>query len=340
MTDFKKNIVSSDLLVRDVYKLMDSVEKKILIVQEDGVIIGTITDGDIRRSLIKDASGGVKLHEVANRNFIQFSPEEVGKARALVGSGRHRYIPIIDKSGKLHDIESSHTPVANNKDYAGLIMAGGRGLRLMPFTADTPKPMLLVSGKPILEHILEKYINAGVLKIYISVNYLSEKIVDYFGDGRAWGLDLHYIFDGEPRGTMGPLNSINIKSREHLIVINGDVLTDLNLDTLIAFHRREQEDAVICGVKYIHSVPFGVLALDGDYLKEIQEKPVMKYLVNGGAYVFGRELLNKIDIPEKIDAPELIQELINSGVKIRVFPLHESWVDIGNPEELARVRNK
>jgi dTDP-glucose pyrophosphorylase len=340
MSEFLLNIIDEATPVSELSKIMELVQKKLLLVSIKGRIVGCITDGDIRRTLLKEIPNVESVLEIANRDFCKMLPNEILKAIRLTKSGVHRYIPLIDEYGRLVDIVGGYYSVQKNDNYTVLIMAGGRGLRLMPLTEETPKPMLQIMGKPIIHHIVESYIDAGITDIYISVNYLKEKIMEYFEDGRTFGANIIYLEELEPGGTIGSLAMINKKIKNNLIVINGDVITSLPIRNLVEFHKIHDDDMIMCVAPYDYTIPFGVIDVNNGYLTSVTEKPILRKYINAGVYLFSNVILNSLDIQNKMDAPELINILIKKGIKPRVFPLHESWHDVGSHEQLAMLTGR
>lgn len=337
MSKCNLNIVDDDTPVKKLPSLMESLDKKILLVSSRGNIIGSITDGDIRRSLLNENLSLGRAVDIANKNFCKMLPRDIEKAARLTKNGMHRYIPLIDENNQLREIVGGYYTAQKNANYAALIMAGGRGVRLMPLTEHTPKPMLQIMGKPILQYIVESFVEAGITEIYISVNYLKEKIIDHFEDGTSFGANIQYLQEAEPSGTIGCLRMINKELNNNLIVINGDVIMGLQLRRLIEFHELNDAEITICAAPYEYQIPFGVVDVEGDYLTAVTEKPIIKKYINAGVYLFGKNMLNKLDVKAKMDAPELINTLLEKGVKPVVFPLHESWYDIGSHEQLSKL---
>lgn len=216
-------------------------------------------------------------------------------------------------------------------------MAGGLGKRLRPYTENCPKPMLPVGGKPMLEILLEQCIDSGFRKFYISVNYLKDQIIDYFGDGNAWGVSIDYLLENEPLGTAGSLQLIPDKLKEPLLVMNGDVLTRLNPSQLLRFHIEHQAAATLCVREYTTTIPFGVVQTNGVELAGFAEKPSYRELVNAGVYVIDPLLIPLLPPHQKTDMPTLLQNAQKAGHHVAVCPIHEYWIDVGNPDALNKA---
>lgn len=312
----------------------------VLVIDKKGKLLGTISDGDIRRNLIVGNSLKTKVTEIMNKNFISLD-EDYSKQNILeiMRIKDINQIPIIDKDGKVFDIVLLRELIKNTKNYDNpvLIMAGGIGSRLMPFTENCPKPMLKVGEKPILEILLERLIENGFRNFYISVNYLKEQIIDYFNDGKKWNVNIRYLKEKKRLGTAGALSLLPKNLKEPFIVMNGDILTKFNIYQLLDFHKKNHSFATICAREYEFKIPFGVIQSNGIELSEIVEKPTYKSFVNAGVYAFEPQVLKIIKSNESLDMPELIERIKNSNKKINVCPIHEYWIDIGRHETLNKA---
>ncbi len=312
----------------------------VLVIDEQGKLIGTISDGDIRRNLIIGNSLETKVSEIMNKNFISVD-KDLNKQNILeiMRTKEINQVPVIDNDGKVIDIILLRELIKITKKCENpvLIMAGGIGTRLMPFTENCPKPMLRVGEKPILEILLEQLIENGFSNFYISVNYLKEKIIDYFNDGKKWNVNIKYLIENKRLGTAGALSLLPKELKEIFIVINGDVLTKFNIYQLLDFHKRNHSFATICAREYEFQIPFGVIKSKGIELSEIVEKPTYKSYINAGVYTFEPEVLKLIKSNEYLDMPELIEIIRNSKKKINVCPIHEYWIDIGRHETLNKA---
>ena len=211
-------------------------------------------------------------------------------------------------------------------------MAGGIGSRLRPYTENCPKPMLKIGTKPILELLLEQLIENGFTNFYISVNYLKEKIINYFEDGSRWNVNINYLLENKPLGTAGAISLLPKEIEKPFIVMNGDILTKFNLNQLIDFHNKNNSFSTICAREYEVSIPFGVIETDGIELKRIVEKPIYKNYINAGLYAFDPEVLEFLNKNEAKDMPDLINEIKDLKKKVILCPIHEYWLDIGRKE--------
>ena len=312
----------------------------VLVIDDQGKLLGTISDGDIRRNLIIGSSLETKVSGIMNKQFVSVDKDfrkdqilEIMKKKDI------NQIPVIDKDGKVIDIILLGELIKTTKKHNNpvLIMAGGIGSRLMPFTENCPKPMLKVGEKPILEILLEQLIENGFSNFYISVNYLKEQIIEHFNDGTKWNVDIKYLKEKKRLGTAGSLSLLPKDFKEPFIVMNGDILTKFNLYQLLDFHKKNDSFATICAREYEFKIPFGVIESNGIEFNKIIEKPNYKSYVNAGVYTFEPEVLNLIKSNESIDMPALIERIKNLKKKINVCPIHEFWIDIGRHETLNKA---
>jgi NDP-sugar pyrophosphorylase family protein len=216
-------------------------------------------------------------------------------------------------------------------------MAGGQGKRLMPLTESRPKPMVDIGGKPLLEIILERCIAAGFRDFYISVNYLKHHIIDHFEDGSKWNVSIRYLEELEPLGTAGPLRLLPERPDVAVLVMNGDVLSSLDLAGLLRFHGDNEASATMCVRTHETQIPFGVVRSQGIHLESFDEKPVLTHFVNAGIYVIAPEILDLIPEGRRYDMPDLLVGAQNVNLPVAVFPIHEYWIDVGNHRALAQA---
>ena len=311
-----------------------------LVIDNAGKLIGTLTDGDIRRALIKHRGMDCLIEEIMNKSPTTSLRSDSSdliisrmKARSLL------HMPIIDEKGFLVGLETlQHLTYGKKYDNPVFLMAGGFGTRLHPLTEETPKPLLNVGDRPILEIILSRFIKSGFHNFYISTHYKAEQVRAYFGDGSAWGVKIEYVNEEKPLGTAGsigllPKNLPNLP----ILMMNGDVLTKVDFEHLLAFHQEQKSLATMCIREYEVQIPFGVVNIEEHLVKNINEKPVEKYFVNAGIYVLEPELVHKVKSNTSIDMPNLLEQQINEGESVNVFPIHEYWLDIGHMKDYESV---
>jgi len=326
----------NDTLKATIQVLQDGGIRIALVVDEKKKLLGTVTDGDIRRALIKQTTMDCSVTKVMNSSpstALASDPSSLiiskMKSRDLLS------IPLVDKQGILVGLETlQHLLKKRKYDNPVFLMAGGFGTRLHPLTETKPKPLLNVGKRPILETILNQFIEAGFHNFYISTHYKGEMIRDYFGDGSNWNIKIEYLHEESPLGTAGALGLLP----EHLpdmpiIIMNGDILTKVNFEHLLKFHLEQSGLATMCIREYDFQVPYGVVTMEEEYVTTIVEKPVYKFFVNAGIYVLEPKLINQIDGTTYIDMTNLLKTQIEKNKKVSVFPIHEYWLDIGHMDE-------
>ena len=344
MREASSLFVKEDSKAIEAIKTINKTEAYIaLVVDKEQKLLGTITDGDIRRGLLKGYTPESNIKEFMNINFKAIYEEEIEEIDLKnFFDDDIKNIPLIDKFGHVKGLLKREEILGNNKKIinTAVIMAGGKGTRLRPHTSNCPKPMLKIKGKPMLEIILNKCINSGFSSFYFSVNYLKEQIIDYFEDGSKWGVNINYLIERKALGTAGALKLVPQSLKDPLLVLNGDVITDLDLNSLVNFHQ-EYSAAITVAAKYEENlVPYGVIHTSGLDLLKIVEKPIQKILVSAGVYVINPEIIKFIDSDQHFDMPNLINKAIEKNFKVLTFPIYEYWQDVGRPETLKIVSKK
>lgn len=312
-----------------------------LVVDAQGRLIGTVTDGDIRRFILAGRSIEEPVSSVmwANPLTAPLGTSEK-ELRELMSKHLVRNIPILDKAGhpcKVVDIRD--IVFEEGVGQSAIIMAGGEGERLRPITDDIPKPMIKVGGKPILENIINAFARSGIFNIYISLNYKAEIIENYFKDGSDYGVKISYLKESKKLGTAGALTLLSEISSRPLLVINGDVITKTNFLRLIEFHNQHRCVMTVASIQYMFKVPYGVLDLSGHYLLGIKEKPQQNFLCNAGIYMINPEVIPLIPKDTEFNMTDLIKELVRKGLPVTTFPIHEYWIDIGQMNDLRKAQN-
>ncbi len=343
MNNLEDYIINNDATLLQAMDIINSNKAKIaLIVNNDGRLLGTITDGDIRRAILKRKDLQTLAKEIMNKDFFATGIDKDYKniQKIIVEKGIS-YVPVLDNNDKLVDLLSfNNIKEKKSSEVSVIIMAGGKGTRLKPYTDNCPKPMIKVCGKPMLELILEKCIASGFSKFYFSVNYLKEQIISYFGDGKVWDVDIKYLIEDKPLGTAGSLSLFKEFNEEPILVINGDVLTTFDFNKMLDFHLKNNLDATLAVREEYLKFPYGVVEIDGIKLKSFQEKPILKKLVNAGVYVLSKKLFSYIKNNTFSDMPDLLSYAKLNNGSVGVFPLHEYWIDIGRPETLEKAHKE
>jgi dTDP-glucose pyrophosphorylase len=343
LADWKEILISPQLTIREVLKIIDSSSMQIaLVVDANKRLLGTITDGDIRRGILKGISLDADVKQIMNPHpTVARSYERRDIVLAVMKLKRLNHIPVVDDEGCVINVETLQNLIRlDEKDNWVVLMAGGLGNRLRPLTDDCPKPLLKVGGKPVLETILENFMEYGFQKFYLSVNYKAEMIKAYFGDGSRWGAEIRYIHEEKKMGTAGALSLIPEKQTQPLLVMNGDLLTKVNFQQMLDFHSEHQAQATMCVREYNFQVPYGVVKMDKHRLTGIDEKPIERFFVNAGIYILEPKALEFIPPNEFFDMPNLFKKIIENNGETTVFPIREYWLDIGQVNDFERANGE
>lgn len=312
----------------------------VMVVSADGLLVGTITDGDIRRGMLRGLGLNSPIDTIIHREALVVPPAiDRVTVRHIMQANRIRQLPIVDGDRRvvgLHLWEELDTPV--ERENLMLIMAGGLGTRLRPHTEECPKPMLPVAGKPMLEHIIERAVKSGFRRFVISVHYLGHMIEEYFATGERWGVRIDYLRETSPLGTAGAIGLLVEHPAEPFLVTNGDVLTDINYGELLDYHIRHQAAATMSVRMYEMQNPFGVVLIDGIDIVGFDEKPVIQSRINAGVYVLDPSTTDFLASGEHCDMPELFNRVRGRGSRTVVYPVHEPWLDVGRPSDLELAR--
>lgn len=342
MRNAKKISISSLATIREALEVIDKGVMQIALIVEGDRLLGTITDGDIRRGFLKGLGLPDRIEPLYNRTPItgRINQSREDLAQLALAHGI-KQLPMIDDDGKLIGIEFIDDYLRGpTKPNAVILMAGGLGTRLRPLTADIPKPMLTVGSKPILETILESFSRYGFQNFYFSVNYKAEKIREYFKNGNQYGVDITYLNETERLGTAGALSLLPKNLNDPIIVMNGDILTNVNFEHLLNYHLLAGAEATMCVREYKLQVPYGVVQTKGATISEIKEKPTQKFYVNAGIYVLNPKVLKLIPADTHVDMPHLFQTLIDSDNKACSFPIKDYWMDIGQPNDFEQANSE
>jgi dTDP-glucose pyrophosphorylase len=333
-------------LVAAVRAIEASHRRIAVVIDPDGVLLGTLTDGDVRRSLLAGGTLETPLSRAMNRQPIV---AEEGASHAhllsLMRRGNIMAVPLVDgnrRFRRLVHLSDLKTAVPTGGEGTGfefaVIMAGGEGLRLRPVTQTLPKAMVDIGGVPLLERQLEGLTQAGFRTVYISVNYLSHVIEDHFGDGRRFGIRIMYLREQEKLGTAGALTLLPETPQGPIVVMNGDILTTFDLGNLHRYHVQHEAHVTVAAVDYRISVPYGVICTDGAYVTQLQEKPSQRFLCNAGVYAVSSVALSLLAQSQYCNMTDLISACIQRNRRVAAFPVHEYWSDIGTPDDLEKAR--
>ncbi|KMZ44021.1 MULTISPECIES: nucleotidyltransferase family protein [Bacillales] len=340
MMDWRELLVSPQTPILHTLEIIDKSARQIaLVADENDRLLGTVTDGDIRRGLLKGRALQDPISLIMNSFPTVASPYETREnILALMKIKKIHQIPIVDEDGKIVHVEVLNELLRpTKKDNWVVLMAGGLGTRLHPLTHDCPKPLLPVGNKPLLETILQSFIDQGFHRFYISVKYKAEMIQEHFGDGSNWGISIQYLQEKESLGTAGALSLLPEKPSEPFFVMNGDLLTKVNFEQLLDFHKTYQAQATMCVREYDHQIPYGVVRLDQYRLTSIEEKPTQRFFVNAGIYVLSPDAVENIPHNQYFDMPSLFDHLVKNQQQTIAFPIREYWLDIGRMADFERA---
>lgn len=328
----------NDSIRKAMLKIDQSALRFAVVVDSKNTLLGTVTDGDIRRALIKGKELHDNLSGVMNIDPY-FVSNDISNEAVLeeLKSRRYLAVPVVEnrKVIGIHTIDS----LTKSSSYENpvFLMAGGFGTRLKPLTDNCPKPLLNVGSKPILEIVIERFIKAGFRNFYISTHYLPEMIRDHFGNGEKWGANINYVHENLPLGTGGALGLLPSDLPDlPIIMCNGDVLTSIDLQKLLEFHNRNPAIATMCVREYDYQIPFGVVEADGINITQMTEKPTYNYHVNAGIYVIERRLLDTLEKNQVIDMPTLLETQLAERVNMHIF--HDYWLDIGRMDDFKKAQ--
>lgn len=317
-----------------------------LVVDEERRLLGTVTDGDIRRAILDGASLDGRVSDLLARKAGSPYAEPVtaeietdrGELLKLMQERKVRQIPLLDARKRVFDLITLDELLPRQVlPIQAVIMAGGFGTRLRPITEDLPKPMLRIGDRPLMERTIEQLREAGIQRVNVTTHYLPEKITDHFGDGRAFGVEIKYVTEDRPLGTAGALGLIEAPD-EPLLVINGDILTRVDFRAMFDYHRKYHADLTMGVRQYDLRVPYGVVECKGSYVREFREKPMFQFLVNAGIYLLEPSAYHYIPRGQRFDMTDLIQQLLRNNRSVVSFPIVEYWLDIGQHADYRQAQ--
>jgi dTDP-glucose pyrophosphorylase len=343
----KKNLQDIQLplhaTIKEALLAIDKGALKIaVVVDQNQKLRGVVTDGDIRRGLLNGLCLEDKIDSIVQTDpFVCSINDSREDILAKVLGKKIYHIPILDSEGRFVGIEDIEALIqSQTKTNRVVLMVGGLGSRLHPLTQDTPKPMLKVGNKPILETIIQNFKNYGFKNIILSVNYKAEQVREYFGDGSSFGVNIEYVYEEKRMGTAGALSLMQEKLQEPFFVMNGDLLTNVNFEHFLHFHTENDSVATMAVREYEQQIPFGVIYQKEGEILSIEEKPTQRYYVNAGIYILNPEVLPLIPKNSFYDMPTLFESLIVANKKPISFPVHEYWLDIGQMHQLQQARKE
>ena len=333
------NILASDSTIRTALEKLTLLGETLtlFITDTNSKLVGVVTDGDIRRGLIKGCELEDSVVKIMNKNFKyvnegELTIEEINELK----TSSVKIIPILDIDQRIVRFLNI-SEIKSLLPVHAIIMAGGKGERLLPLTLDIPKPMLEVNGKPIIEHNIDLLLKYGIGNLHISVNYLKNKIKDYFGKGENKNININYLDEDKPLGTFGSIKLTNSYKFPDLLIMNSDLLTNINLEDFYKSFKNSNADMAIATTSYQVNIPYAVLETDCGFVKSFKEKPTYNYFSNAGIYLIKKELVNEIPNNEFYDATDLINKLINSNRIVLTYPILGYWLDIGRHEDYKKA---
>ncbi len=340
MINFKQHFLQENSTIKQALVKLDELAKDaiLFVVDQNEKLVGSLTDGDIRRGLIK----GITIDNTIN-DVIQENPRFVRKGETDIQKiieyreGNYRIIPVLDKDNVIVNIINfrffkSYLPID------AVVMAGGRGERLRPLTDNTPKPLLKIGDKPIIEHNIDRLVSYGVDDFWLSVRYLGEQLEDYFKDGSQKNIKTDYIWETEPLGTIGAISKVDNFQHDYILVTNSDILTNLDYEDFFLSFIKSGADLSVVTIPYDVKIPYAVLETNKNEVLSFKEKPTYTYYSNGGIYLMKKEVLNLIPKNAFFNATDLMEALIQKNFKVHSYPLRGYWLDIGKHEDFKQAQ--
>lgn len=335
-------LIDPESTIREALEVIDQEGLRIaIVVSKERKLLGVVSDGDIRRGMLSGYSLVDYVSQIMNvQPLVADKHASHAYITQLMESKELLSIPIVD-DGIVIGLRTLYESLAPQKvDNPVFLMAGGFGTRLRPLTNNCPKPLLKVGDKPILEITLLNFIKSGFINFYISTHYLPEMIMEHFGDGSKWGVNITYVYEESPLGTGGALGLLPCDIPQlPLIMMNGDILTNMNYQRLLDFHVNASADASMCVREYEYQIPYGVVQGDKGEITSMVEKPIQYFHINAGIYVVNPEVIKKVKRDEVLDMPSLLEMNIEDNMKVMMFPIHEYWLDIGRMEDYHRAQS-
>ncbi len=342
MLSIGKYIISLNTTAREAMKrleMLSDAESRTLFVVDKAKLVGTLTDGDIRRGLLGEKEISESVEGYMNKHFKSVSrsnitPEILSKYKEQ----EIWFLPVVNNNNEIENfINLRH--IRTVIPASALIMAGGRGERLRPLTDTLPKPMLKIGDKPIIEINIDRLIRFGIKNFYIGVKYLSEKIIDYLGDGSSKNVSIEYLHETEPLGTLGACSLINNLEHEHLIVMNADILTNIDFEDFFNYYQSKEALMCTASIPYNITLPYGIMELNDDNrITGLAEKPTYTYYANAGIYFLHKKLISRIPKQVSYNATDLMQQLIDDCDKLVHYPILQYWLDIGKYDDYIRAQ--
>ncbi len=340
MKDFEQHIIDPQCTVREVLARLDELasDASLFLVDENKKLLGSLTDGDVRRGLIR----GLGLEDEIVK-FVQPDPKFLKEGDYSIETLQawraksYKIIPVLDEAHRIVEIinlrlQKSRLPID------AVIMAGGKGTRLRPLTLNTPKPLIKVGDKPIVEYNIDRLQKYGIRNITISIAYLGQQIVDYFGTGAQRGLNINYVTEEKPLGTIGAVRQIEEIHNDYVLVMNSDLLTNIDFEDMLQELINCEGEMIVATSPYEVKIPYGVIETEGRSICALKEKPTYTYYSNAGIYIFKREHISLIPPNDHFNATDLMEALYSNGKKVIHYPILGYWLDIGKPQDYEKAQ--
>lgn len=336
-----------DAALMAAVRAIESSRRRIaVVVDNDGCLLGTLTDGDVRRCLLDGGSLETPVARAMNPDPVT---AKLGSPASymldLMRRGNILALPLVDDAGRfrslvhLTDLSGPDSEASKVSAFAfAVIMAGGEGTRLRPLTEKMPKPMVDIDGLPLLERQIQGLAKSGLRRVYLSVNYLGHMIEDHFADGHEFGIEIRYLREKEKLGTAGALSLLPEVPSVPILVMNGDILTTSSFDSLYAFHQSNRAHITLAAVDYRVRIPYGVIHAEGPFVRRLEEKPSQRFFCNAGIYAVSPQMLELLRNAEHCNMTDVIETCLSRNLRVAVFPIHEYWSDVGTLDDLEKAR--
>ena len=340
MLNHTKHIIHSGAPLKEALKMLNEVPKNLslFVVNSNKQLIGTLTDGDIRRGLLAGIPVDSSVDEFMFTSFHALhgtpDPVELMRFREL----GIKLVPVLDFNKQIVQILDLKE-IRTSLPVDAVIMAGGRGERLRPLTDNVPKPMLPLGDKPIIEHNIDRLKQYGIYNIHISINYLGQQLIDYFGNGKSRNLNIQYVKEDKPLGTIGAISLIEEFENPYILVMNSDLFTDADLEDMWISMEEQQADLCVASIPYTVNIPFAIMDRKNGNITGLKEKPSNTHYANAGIYMFRKKVLKHIPYDHKFNATDLIETVIAKSGKVIDNPITGYWIDIGRHEEYEKAKN-
>lgn len=340
MRNYKEHLIQSDTKIIEALKRLDKLAADAItfVVDENDRLIGSLTDGDVRRGLIRGLSVDSKVDEfiMPNPKFLNKHQYQINEVIAL-RRGNFKVIPVIEQDGRICNVinfryQESYLPTD------AVVMAGGKGSRLKPLTDTTPKPLLKVGDKAIIDLNVDRLCKYGIDDIWLSIGYLGEQLKEHFGSGESRGIHIEYVSEDSPLGTIGAVSKITNFKHDYVLLTNSDILTALNYEDFFLDFLEKDADMSVGTIPYNVDVPYAVMETSNNHVISFKEKPTYTYYSNGGIYLMKREILNLIPHNSFFNSTDLMEKLLQEGGKLISYPIRQYWLDIGKPEDYKKAQ--